>query len=212
MTMNTLIQDFSISKLVLLCVTVYAIFVLTSFKIWFKHYLTKKAELFATKEDLANLLTQTQKITEVTENIKSGILYRSWHNQQYWSIKEKHYTEILKHLTICKSTIIDRLEFYQTPCSEYDDSCSNTELFINLSQKAQVSFLVLRDLIGPASIFLSDTTIETLTVLNKEHAGIANYGAVCMKDYLESTYKEVDKAFCSVLYEARNQLNNETII
>jgi hypothetical protein len=75
-----------------------------------------------------------------------------------------------------------------------------------LSKKAQSSFSVLRELTGSASLFLSETSIDALEKLDNEHSGIANYGAGCMKEYLELTLEQVDKAFSAVLVEAKNRL------
>lgn len=51
-------------------------------------YLKKKAENLATKEDFAELKSQTAELTRTTEEIKDKISFDTWDRQKRWELKQ----------------------------------------------------------------------------------------------------------------------------
>lgn len=171
-------------------------------------YLIEKGKNIATREDFAVLLDQTKQTTKETENIRTELLSRNWLNQQHWSFREKYYMGLLEHLTILRITLLDRSNYYLEPGSEHNDKHTDTEHFQELTLRGSESYRTVRELIGPASVFLSDKSISALGELMSEHWHVANF-SICKAEYLDSALKLVDVAYSAVLEEARNDLRNK---
>ena len=146
--------------------------------------------------------------TAVTENIRTKLLSRNWINQQHWGFREKYYMGILEHLTILRNTLLDRSNYYLQPGSEHDDNHTDTEHFRELTLRGSESYRTVRELIGPASVFLSDKSRSALQELMSEHWHVAEFSS-CKAEYLDSTLKLVDVAYSAVLEEAKNDLGNK---
>jgi hypothetical protein len=168
-------------------------------------YFKRKAEDRASQENFDNLREQLRKTTQDTEAIKTTLSGKSWLMQQQWSIREKHYMDLLLNLTRLKLSLQDRDDCYMEPGSEHDDSQAESERFKELSRVGYESFRCIRELIGPASVFLSNETIEALEELVREHWHTAKFSA-CNAEYISSALKLVDAAYLAVLTEARNEL------
>lgn len=171
-------------------------------------YLSEKGKNLATREDFAVLLDQTKQTTKETENIRTELLSRNWLNQQHWSFREKYYMGLLEHLTILRVTLLDRSNYYLEPGSEHNDKHTDTEHFQELALRGSESYQTVRELVGPASVFLSDNSISALRELMSEHWHVANF-SICKAEYLDSALKLVDVAYSAVLEEARNDLRNK---
>ena len=146
--------------------------------------------------------------TAVAENIRTKLLSRNWLNQQHWSFREKYYMGILEHLTILRNTLEDRKNYYLEPGSEHDDTRTDTEHFRELTLRGSESYRSVRELVGPASVFLSDKSRSTLRELMSEYWNVAEFSS-CKAEYLDSTLKLVDVAYSAVLGEAKNDLGNK---
>src|SRR5690606_30539741 len=95
--------------------------------------------------------------------------------------------------------------YYMEPGSEYDRTRSQGEQFKELSRVGYESYQAIRELIGPASVFLSDKAIESLEQLVRDHWGVAEF-SVCTAEYVSKALKLVKIAQSAVLAEARNEL------
>ena len=146
--------------------------------------------------------------TAVTENIRTKLLSRNWINQQHWSFREKYYMGILEHLTILRNTLLDRSNYYRHPGSEHNNNHTDTEHFRELTLRGSESYRTVRELVGPASVFLSDKSRSALQELMSEHWHVAEFSS-CKAEYLDSTLKLVDVAYSAVLEEAKNDLGNK---
>lgn len=174
-------------------------------KLFLPGYLNEKGKNLATREDFNTLLEQLKKTTKETESIKVELCSRHWLNQQQWSIREEYYMDLLSNLTKLKLSLQDRNDYYVEPGSEHDDSHAESEHFKELSRIGYDSFRAVRELIGPASVFLSSRAIEALEELVREHWHATEF-SVCTADYVSSALKLVDAAYSAVLAEAKEGL------
>lgn len=175
------------------------------FKLVLPGYLNEKGRNLATREDFDTLLEQIKKTTSETESIKAELSRHSWLTQQQWSIRERHYTELLGHIWKFKLSLQDRDEYYQYPGSEHDDSHTTSERFLEIGRRGTESFNALRDLIGPTSTFLSNKTVQVLQQLIRDHWGAAEFSS-CPAEYIKSTLELAESAYVAVLAEAKNEL------
>ncbi|GAB4087406.1 hypothetical protein GCM10028785_00750 [Hydrogenophaga soli] len=168
-------------------------------------YIKRKAEDRATQENFDKLREQLRKTTQDTEEIKVTLSRKNWLTQQQWAIREQHYMSLLAHLTKLKLSLQDRDSYYMEPGSEHDESLSDGAHFQKLTRVGHESYQAIRELIGPASVFLSGKAIESLEKLVHDHWSVAEY-SVCTAEYLSDALKLVEAAQAAVLEEARNEL------
>ncbi len=168
-------------------------------------YIKRKAEDRATQENFDRLREQLRKTTQDTEEIKTALSRKNWLTQQQWSIREQHYISLLTHLTKLKLSLQDRDSYFMEPGSEHDQSRSECEHFQELARVGHESYQVIRELIGPASVFLSARAIESLEQLVRDHWSVAEFSA-CTAEYVSEALKLVEVAHSAVLAEARNEL------
>lgn len=138
-------------------------------------------------------------------NIQLRKSHSWWLRQQQWSIREKHYTELLSHLTKYRLSLEDRADYFMEPGSEHNQSLTEGEHFKELALRGYESYQAIRDLIGPASVFLSENAIDALKELVREHWNVARFSS-CPADGITSALKLVDAAQTAVLTEARSEL------
>lgn len=169
-------------------------------------YLKHKGEDQATREQFKTILSQVSKTTEATEAIKATLSSRVWLLQQQWNIREQRYAELLSHLTKFRWALLDQADYFQVPHDTNNESLMVDDRFKGLQQRANESRLALRDLVGPSSIFLSDSTIAALNKMEVDHYPIANYDAMCLSEYVDETLRVVNTAYSAVLEEARAEL------
>lgn len=184
---------------------VAGVIVILLLRLFLPGYLSEKGKNLATREDFEALLEQLRQATNTTESIKVELSSRHWLNQQQWSIREKHYADLLAHLAKLRLSLQDQDSYYMRPGSAYDSSISENKHFKELSRIGYESLCAIREQVGPASVFLSDKTIETLEVLVREHGNLAE-SSICTAEYVSSTLDVVNAAYSAVLAEARNEL------
>lgn len=69
-------------------------------------YLSKKAENFATHEDINKLVDQVQAVTTATEQIKARISNEVWDRQKQWELKREMIIEVCKAVSRIEETLI----------------------------------------------------------------------------------------------------------
>lgn len=168
-------------------------------------YIKRKAEDRATQENFDKLREQLRKTTQDTEEIKITLSRKSWLTQQQWAIREQHYMSLLTHLTKLKLSLQDRDSYYMEPGSEHDRSRSEGKHFQELSRVGHESYQAIRELIGPASVFLSGKAIGSLEQLVSDHWSVTEFSA-CAAEYVSEALKLIEAAQLAVLEEARNEL------
>lgn len=174
-------------------------------KLFLPDYLGEKAKNLATREDFNMLLEQLKRATEETERIKAKLSSRHWLSQQQWSIRDRHYAGLLASITQLRLSLEDRNDHFAEPGSEHDSSFDENEYFTQLSRQGHEAYLKLREQIGPASVFLSDKTIEALENLISEHWH-TSVDAVSTAEYVSTFLQIVNVAYSSVLTEAQHEL------
>jgi hypothetical protein len=64
--------------------------------IYFKSYLTKKADNLATKEDFKDLKQQTSELRQATKEIEAKIDDQMWNRQRQWELKRDILVDVIK--------------------------------------------------------------------------------------------------------------------
>jgi hypothetical protein len=172
---------------------------------YFGSYIKRKAEDRAAQENYEKLREQLRKTTLDTEEIKTTLLRKNWLTQQQWELRERHYAALLTQLTKLRLSLKDRASYFIEPGSEHDPKRSEGEHFRKLSEIGSESYQTLCELIGPASIFLSNTAIGSLENLMREHWHVTEF-SVCDAEYVEQSLRLVDVAYKAVLSEAKAEL------
>ncbi len=168
-------------------------------------YIIRKAEDRATQENFDKLREQLRKTTQDTEEIKITLSRKNWLTQQQWNIREQHYMNLLTQLMKLKLSLQDRDSYYMEPGSEYQDAHTKSDHFQELVRIGHESYQAIRELIGPASVFLSSRAIESLEHLVRDHWSVAEFSS-CTAEYVSEALKLVEAAQTAVLVEARDEL------
>jgi len=92
------------------------------------------------------------------------------------------------------------------PGSEHVPDAQRGEHFRTLQKEASRAYSEAEKLLGPSALFLSDSVVQTLEHLFKEHWGLANFDAVCTADYLAGAQQLAEQAYTQVLKEAKIEL------
>lgn len=172
---------------------------------YFGAYIKRRAEDRATQENFDKLREQLLKTTQDTEEIKISLSSKNWLTQQQWAIREQHYMSLLAHLMKLKFSLQDRASYFMEPGSEYDRSRSEGKHFQELERVGRESYQAIRELIGPASVFLSIKAIESLEQLVHDYWSVAEFSNPVAESVSEAI-KLVEVAQSSILAEARNEL------
>jgi len=176
---------------------------------WYlRGYFTEKSKNLATHEDFTRILKQTERTTQVTEEIKANIAYGNWMNQQHWGVKEKIYTDILSNLTIMEISYIDRLDYYIRPESEHDMSIPGKKRYQLLAKNEVEALRSIRELIGPAALFISESTIAVIKKLYGD-SWLSEQAGDHPKEYLEWMLKSTKDAYAIVLSDAKRDICNK---
>ena len=133
------------------------------------------------------------------EHLYSG---RNWLQQQQWSNREKYYTDLLANLTRLRISLEHRSEYFERPGSEYD-KVENEDWFKTNAETGGTAFRAIRELTGPARVFLSGKVIDALEELIREQWNAAEH-SVCTAEYVTSLLTIVQTAEAEVLKEARH--------
>lgn len=170
-------------------------------------YVKRKAEDRATRESFEALREQLKKTTRDTEEIKATLARKSWLTQQQWNMREKYYMSLLACLTKFRLSLEDRSGYFNEPGSEYDVSLTDGEHYQSLAQIGSQCYQEIRELLGPASVFLSRSAIESIERLLHEQWNIAEFSA-CAADYVSESLVLVRAAHEAVLREAKSDLQS----
>lgn len=171
---------------------------------FFVNYLMNKAAIRASNENFNTLNEQLKKNTRDTEEIKAALSGSAWLTQQQWGFREKYYVALLTQLNRLNVSLIDQSEFYLEPGSEHDVSIVNNPRFEELSRVERVALQEIREIMGPASLFLADAAIRSLEELIKKQWHIAYDSHP--EEYLTKTLPLVEEAMNQVRAEAKKEL------
>jgi hypothetical protein len=130
---------------------------------------------------------------------------RQQRGQQQWDARERHYMELLRHLTKARLNLSEQSEYFDEPGSEYHDHSKN-ERFVRLGKAAHESLAALEELTGPARVFLSPKSISALEEMRRG-TWHASMGASHIGEYIAAAVKLVEKAEAEVLAAAKTHLN-----
>jgi hypothetical protein len=169
---------------------------------------THKAQLKA-QADIESERLRAQLSIAATEH-QMDFSSRVWLLQKQWGIREQKYAELLQQLTKFRMAIHGQDEYFMEPYDDHDQkfmrSVSENGKFQKLGTVIIEADEALRELVGPASIFLSDKTIAALSEMHIKKYEIANFSATHLGEYVAETRKVVDAAYEAVLQEARSEL------
>lgn len=165
-------------------------------------YLGKKGEAKAAREGFSTLLHQARETTRETEAIKQLLSGKAWRSQRQWEFKERYYGELLSHLHAFRLALSELSDYYIEPGSEHTPDSQQGEHFITLKSQAWEAYRSIKELVGNAVLFLSPKTVEAIDNLVREHWDLANIGAICTADYVDSAYKLACIAHEAVVAEA----------
>jgi hypothetical protein len=121
---------------------------------YFGSYLGEKGKNTATKEDI-------EAITAKVEAVKQSLASRGWVRQQQWVNREKHYLQILTHLSVMRTQLA---ELY-SEAKRKQEATEETSAFID-APKVLEDYIEhkgkLLELLGPASVFVPAPTVEVI--------------------------------------------------
>lgn len=175
-----------------------------------KSYVSKLAEHLATRKNFDELLDQLRATTSVTYEIRERLSSQTWRTQQYWSSRERYYSQLLTqlhHFNIALSDLAS--DYFMEQGTENMPDSERGEPFHKLLADASAANKEIERLVGPAALFLSAGAVEALDELVKKHWGLANFEATCTADYVSGAHRLVSAAYEHVLQEARTQLSIE---
>lgn len=130
---------------------------------------------------------------------------RRQRGQQQWEARERHYMELLRHLTMARLNLSGQSEYFDDPGSEYHDYSKN-ERFVRLGKVADESLAALEELTGPARVFLSAKAISALEEMRRG-TWHASMDAPHISEYIAAALELVEKAEAEVLAAAKSHLN-----
>lgn len=143
-------------------------------------------------------------------SVLSGVAMTHWFSQRQqrthlqWEVRERHYMELLRHLTKARLNLYQQSEYFDEPGSEYQDY-SRDERFVRLGKTAQDSLAALEELTGPARVFLSSKAIGALEDMRRGTWG-ASVDALHVGEYVTAAAELVAKAEEEVLSAAKSDL------
>jgi hypothetical protein len=126
--------------------------------------------------------------------------------QQQWTAREKHYMELLRHLSKAKVASGRLCEYYMEPESEHNDY-SRDPRFRELGAVRDKSLAATRELARPAAVFLSGQAIDALKELELK-TWDASMESVHVGEYIETLDTLIARAESEVLKAARTHLSN----
>ena len=168
-------------------------------------YLKRKGEKRADHEEFEQIREQLKRTTKDSEEIKVALAGKSWLSQQQWAIRERHYVDLLSHLTILRQSLSDRKAYFVYPGSEHDSGIDDLEQFKDLRARGDAAYAQLRILVGPAAIFLSDDVVRLLERLERDYWDVAEQ-AICTAEYTTQARQLVEEAQLAVLTAAKREL------
>lgn len=128
-------------------------------------------------------------------------------SQMNWITREKYYCDVLLNLGVWRYTLLDRLDYYQEPGSEFRDAeISKNKRFVTLEVRGRDAREAIRDLKNVSAIYLSDGSNEALNDLIARHWVIIEHEALNQEEYLNKTYNIVNSTYEVILKAARRDL------
>jgi hypothetical protein len=128
--------------------------------------------------------------------------------QYNWSIREKYYCDLLLNLGNWKDSLLERMDYYQYPGSEYEDSdIGKIPGFVQLQSTGGKALKAIKESRNLTALFLSEKSSLVLNELLTEHWVIAEHKAMNGSEYLDLTYKIVANAYTVILSDAKKDLN-----
>jgi hypothetical protein len=128
-----------------------------------------------------------------------------WLRQQQWASREQHYLNLLTHLNKARMDLERQGTYYDVPGSEHNDYSGN-EHFIALGNAISESLNAVRELSGPARVFLAKPAIDALEKLDREERQAEEH-SMFQGEYIDTTLPLVREAENVVLAAAQLQLN-----
>jgi hypothetical protein len=172
-------------------------------------YLQKRGENRATNENFTAIRSQLQTTTRDTEDIKQQLSGRAWKSQQHWRSRDEYYSKLLTHLHHFQLALGGISEYFMEPGSEHIRDSQRDDRFRGLFESSRVSYAEIERLVGPSAIYLSARALEALNQLFVQHWDLANYGAGCTAEYVNSAQSLAIDAYNQVLIEAKRDLGVE---
>ena len=130
---------------------------------------------------------------------------KSWLRQRQWTSREKYYLDLVTYLTRAELSLQAQSEYHEgPPGSEYGDHSDN-ETFRQLGRAASEALHSVKELTGPAEVFLSQGAMGALHELLREEWH-ANAAAVHPSEYIQKTLTLVRSARAAVIEAAKAEL------
>lgn len=170
-------------------------------------YLLKRAGHLATKEDFSDLRAQLQITTKDAEEIKQQLSRHTWVDQQQWSARELYYGKLLTHLHNFSIALDGLSGYYMEPGSEYTRDSDQGAHFHRLKDNAGEAFNEIQKLVGPAALYLSQTTVKSLSDMLSKHWEIVEFEVSCTAQYVELAQPLVTSTYDLVLSDAKHHLS-----
>jgi hypothetical protein len=128
----------------------------------------------------------------------------SWLRERRWASREKYYLDLLSQLRKAELSLQGQGEYYEEPRSEHGDY-SGDERFNELGRAAAQALQAVKELVGPAEVFLSPKAIGAVRELVREewHAG---YEGADGAGYIKKVLSLVSGAQASVIEAAKAEL------
>lgn len=165
-------------------------------------YLKRRGENYATSADFETLKKQLVETTDAAESVKQALASRGWVKQQHWAQREKYYFELLLHVTAMRDACITLFNLESGGSyAEFLDGVSGSALFAQYRAARKGILKIL----GPASVFLSEPTIESIYKLFEAEVD-AREDATEAKQYYNLLGNSVAKTYDLILAEARREL------
>lgn len=193
-----LTDDFWLAAILYLIASVIGVFV--------GGYLLKRAGHLATKEDFSDFRAQLQITTKDAEEIKQQLSRHTWVNQQQWSARELYYGKLLTQLHNFNIALDGLAGYYTQPGSEYTRDSDQGEHFHRLKRSAGEALDEAQKLLGPAALYLSQTTVDKLSEMLSKHWEITEFEVACTAEYVERAQVLVISTYGLVLSEAKQHL------
>ena len=169
-------------------------------------YLKEKAKGLATKEDFDSILSQMEKTTRQSEEIRKSVEADGWLTKQQWERREKFYTEILTKLKQGEIAFSELNDYYKEPGSEHnDEKVKKSKRFISLKDDGHKALDSVRELSGASSLYLSDASNETVQKLFSDSWEAEN-SAVYHAEYIRMMHTAVEESYSNIRAEAIRNL------
>lgn len=130
----------------------------------------------------------------------------SWLRQRRLISREKYYLDLLAQLKKAELNFERQCEYFEAPGSEHVDH-SEDDQFKKAGKDAAEALHSLKELAGPAEVFLSPRAIAALRELIREewHAG---YDAVDQGGYARKVLTLVSSAQAAIIEAAKDELGS----